>query len=166
MTSLLSKMLLWFSAEYIDLTGLCIVFSSILSNIEKAASDTKKIGFPVVIKVNSNSISHKTDVKGVITNIDSETKLNKSLKNIKDKYLNFNELYYYFKNVSINSIKEQLKIDQSVHLFFCSLKTELIAVHQQEYLEIVSDKDIEKYDQFLLKLEETQWLKKFLLQFF
>jgi hypothetical protein len=27
---------------------------------------------------------------------------------------------------------------------------------QQEYLEIVSDKDIEKYEQFLLKLEETQ----------
>ena len=31
---------------------------------------------------------------------------------------------------------------------------------QQEYLEINSDKDSEKLDKFLLKMEETQWLKK------
>ena len=36
---------------------------------------------------------------------------------------------------------------------------------QEEYLEIVSDKDISKFEEFLLKIEDAQWLKKFLLQF-
>ena len=31
---------------------------------------------------------------------------------------------------------------------------------QQEYLEINSDKDSKKLDKFLLKIEETQWLKR------
>ena len=55
---------------------------SILSNSDKALIDSKKIGFPIVIKINSKKIIHKTEVKGVFTNIDSETKLKKVLKHI------------------------------------------------------------------------------------
>ena len=48
---------------------------SILSNIKQAVADSKKIGFPLVMKINSNQILHKTEIKGVFTNINSETEI-------------------------------------------------------------------------------------------
>ena len=53
---------------------------SVLSNPDKAVEDSKKIGFPVVLKINSNQIFHKSEIKGVFTNIKSETEVKKSLK--------------------------------------------------------------------------------------
>ena len=53
---------------------------SVLSNPNKAVEDSKKIGFPVVLKINSNQIFHKSEIKGVFTNIKSETEVKKSLK--------------------------------------------------------------------------------------
>ena len=55
---------------------------SILSNIKQAVADSKKIGFPIVMKINSNQILHKTEIKGVFTNINSETEIKKSLKHL------------------------------------------------------------------------------------
>ena len=55
---------------------------SILSNIKQAVTDSKKIGFPLVMKINSNQILHKTEIKGVFTNINSETEIKKSLKHL------------------------------------------------------------------------------------
>ena len=53
---------------------------SILSNIKQAVADSKKIGFPLVMKINSNQILHKTEIKGVFTNVNSETEVKKNLK--------------------------------------------------------------------------------------
>ena len=55
---------------------------SILSNIKQAVADSKKIGFPLVMKINSNQILHKTEINGVFTNINSETEIKKSLKQL------------------------------------------------------------------------------------
>ena len=55
---------------------------SILSNIKQAVADSKKIGFPLVMKINSNQILHKTEIKGVFTNINSENEIKKSLKHL------------------------------------------------------------------------------------
>lgn len=55
---------------------------SILSNPKRAVLDSKTIGFPVVIKINSKQIQHKTEIKGVFTNIYSETEVKKSLKHL------------------------------------------------------------------------------------
>ena len=55
---------------------------SILSNIKQAVADSKKIGFPLVIKINSNQILHKTEIKGVFTNINSENEIKKNLKHL------------------------------------------------------------------------------------
>ncbi len=55
---------------------------SILSNPKQAIVDSKKIGFPVVIKINSNKIIHKTEIKGVFININSETEVKNSLKHL------------------------------------------------------------------------------------
>ena len=53
---------------------------SIVSNINEAVVESKKIGFPLVMKINSNAIFHKTEIKGVFTDINSENELKKHLK--------------------------------------------------------------------------------------
>jgi acetyl-CoA synthetase len=55
---------------------------SILSNSDRAVADSKKIGFPVVLKINSKKIFHKSEIKGVFTNIKSEIEVKKSLKHL------------------------------------------------------------------------------------
>ena len=55
---------------------------SVLSNPDRAAADSKKIGFPVVLKINSKQIFHKSEIKGVFTNIKSEIEVKKSLKHL------------------------------------------------------------------------------------
>ena len=51
----------------------------ILSNADSAFQDSKKIGFPIVIKINSKKIIHKTEFNGVFTNINSESSLKKNI---------------------------------------------------------------------------------------
>ena len=55
---------------------------NILSNLKRAVADSKKIGFPIVMKINSNQIIHKTEIKGVFTNINSENEVKKSIKHL------------------------------------------------------------------------------------
>ncbi len=55
---------------------------SILTNRKNAIENSKKIGFPSVIKVNSKKIIHKTELKGVYINIDSENKVKKSIERL------------------------------------------------------------------------------------
>ena len=55
---------------------------SILSNSSNSIKDSKRIGFPVALKINSKKIIHKTEVKGVFTNIDSEDEIKKSTKQL------------------------------------------------------------------------------------
>lgn len=54
-----------------------------LFNDKKEAFDfAKKIGFPVVLKVYSSKVIHKTEKKGVVTNIDSEEEFKKIYETI------------------------------------------------------------------------------------
>ena len=55
---------------------------SILSNSSNSIKNSKRIGFPVALKINSKKIIHKTEVKGVFTNIDSEDEIKKSIKQL------------------------------------------------------------------------------------
>jgi acetyltransferase len=56
---------------------------------EKAVQIAKKIGYPVVMKIHSPQISHKSDVGGVIVNIQCEDELKnaykKMIKDVKEK---------------------------------------------------------------------------------
>ncbi|MEA9356251.1 bifunctional acetate--CoA ligase family protein/GNAT family N-acetyltransferase [Bacteriovorax sp. PP10] len=45
--------------------------TSIADSIDKAIEDANKMGYPVVLKLYSATITHKTDVGGVVLNIDS-----------------------------------------------------------------------------------------------
>ena len=59
--------------------------SDLLNNIEK-------ILFPAVLKISSTTISHKSDVKGVITNITSKEMLIEKFKNLQASLLAMNQL--------------------------------------------------------------------------
>ena len=56
--------------------------NSILSNRNKAIKDSKQIGFPLVLKINSKKIIHKTELKGVFTNVESETEVKKIINRL------------------------------------------------------------------------------------
>jgi len=60
---------------------------NVASNLEEAKKIAKEIGYPVVLKIVSPDILHKTDAGGVIINIKSENELeeayNKIMNNVK-----------------------------------------------------------------------------------
>ncbi len=56
--------------------------SAVTSTVEEALLKTKEIGFPVVLKVISPQILHKSDVGGVILNINNKKELEKSYEAI------------------------------------------------------------------------------------
>jgi acetyl-CoA synthetase (ADP-forming) len=65
------------------------VRGKIVNNIKDAITYAKKIGFPVVLKIVSKDIVHKTDVGGLILNINNEEELKDSflrlLNNVRSK---------------------------------------------------------------------------------
>ncbi len=56
--------------------------ASLAENVEKAVKCAKKIGFPVVLKVVSPQIIHKSEAGGVIANIGREAKLREAFPRI------------------------------------------------------------------------------------
>ncbi len=60
---------------------------SLITNKKDILRDYKKIGFPLVAKINSNIVFHKTEVDGVVTNIKSEKELKKKIHKFKNKIL-------------------------------------------------------------------------------
>ena len=53
---------------------------SLVTNKKNILRDSKKIGFPLVAKIHSNTVFHKTEIGGVVTNINSEKELKKKTK--------------------------------------------------------------------------------------
>jgi acetyltransferase len=53
----------------LDAYGIPTVNTSLAANADEAVSAAERIGFPVVIKLNSETITHKTDVGGVHLNL-------------------------------------------------------------------------------------------------
>lgn len=51
-------------------------------SIKEAVATAKRIGFPVVMKINSLQISHKKDVGGVLLNINNESEVKKAYRTI------------------------------------------------------------------------------------
>ncbi|MBU2534871.1 MAG: GNAT family N-acetyltransferase [Chloroflexi bacterium] len=79
----------WLPAEdTVDLLncyGICIVETSVAKSADKAAAIAAQAGFPVVVKLNSPSITHKTDVGGVILDLNSKNEVKTAFNTIKDK---------------------------------------------------------------------------------
>jgi acetyltransferase len=60
---------------------------SLITNKKNILCDYKKIGFPLVAKINSNTVLHKTEIGGVITNINNEKQLKQKTNKFKGSIL-------------------------------------------------------------------------------
>jgi acetyltransferase len=63
------------SIDVLDAYGIRTCKYAFASNVDEAAAEANKIGYPVVMKITSTKISHKTEVGGVIVGITSEENL-------------------------------------------------------------------------------------------
>ncbi len=70
--------------------GISLVESEIATTPEEAVDVAKKMGFPVVLKISSKDIIHKTDVGGVIVNLntpeDVRNGFERIISNVKRRY--------------------------------------------------------------------------------
>ncbi len=60
---------------------------SLITNKKNILRDYKKIGFPLVAKINSNAVFHKTEIGGVIININNEKQLKQKTNKFNDNIL-------------------------------------------------------------------------------
>lgn len=65
------------SIDVLDAYGIRTCKYAFAVNVDEAAAEANKIGYPVVMKITSTKISHKTEVGGVIVGITSEEHLRK-----------------------------------------------------------------------------------------
>lgn len=80
---------LWLPAEQmyalLDCYGMRFIETLIARTPEEAAASASKIGFPVVVKLASSTIVYKTDVGGVVLDLDSEDKVRQAFEHIKSR---------------------------------------------------------------------------------
>jgi len=76
--------------KILSLYGLSVLKSKLATNAKEAAKFSKQIGFPVVMKINSPDIIHKSDVGGVIVGIKNEKEagiaFSKIMSNVKNAF--------------------------------------------------------------------------------
>ncbi len=75
--------------EIIEIYGIKTTKPSVASSEDEAVQLAKKIGYPVVMKIHSPQITHKSDAGGVALNLDCEQTVRdaykKMMKNVKEK---------------------------------------------------------------------------------
>ncbi len=70
------------SKQVLQAYGIPVVETKIAVNEEEAAAAAREIGFPAVLKLNSLSITHKTDVGGVRLNLSNEAAVREAFRAI------------------------------------------------------------------------------------
>ncbi len=102
------------SKNMLQQSGLDVNETRLAKNMDECADICEKIGYPVVLKIISKDISHKTDVGGVRLNIE----------NLKDAGRNFNEMMTSIKEncptADISGISVQKMIKDGVE-FVCGM---------------------------------------------
>ena len=90
--------------EIISKAGIDVTKSYLAKDESEAVSYSKRIGYPVVMKISSKDIIHKTEAKGVRTNILSEDDAARAYNDIMDN------AYKFKKDAVVNGIlvEEQL----------------------------------------------------------
>lgn len=73
----------WESKEFVEKYGIKFVDSKLVKDFNDAIEFVRKVGFPVVVKVSSPDIVHKTDVGGIVTDIRDEIELAQALLTIR-----------------------------------------------------------------------------------
>lgn len=70
------------SKELLHAAGIPVVRARLARKPKQAADAAEEIGFPVVLKVNSPDIAHKSDVGGVIVGLESSKAVKQAFKDI------------------------------------------------------------------------------------
>lgn len=70
------------SKKLLSLYGIPTVDTRLARTVEDAVKEAKALGFPVVLKVDSKTITHKSDVGGVVLNITDESGVRKAWDSI------------------------------------------------------------------------------------
>ncbi len=70
------------SIDVLDAYGVRTCKYAFANGVDEAVKKANKIGYPVVMKITSTKISHKTEVGGVIVGINSETELKEEYKGL------------------------------------------------------------------------------------
>jgi len=73
------------SKEFIEMYGIKSTKPEVAKNEDEAVKISKKIGYPVVMKIYSPQITHKSDSGGVELNLDCEKSVRNSYKNMMKK---------------------------------------------------------------------------------
>jgi acyl-CoA synthetase (NDP forming) len=77
------------SRELLDFYRIPLVRATFVKTVEEAVTAGRKIGYPVVMKIVSPQIIHKTDVGGIAINVNSDGEVRKTfdnlMKNVKKK---------------------------------------------------------------------------------
>jgi acyl-CoA synthetase (NDP forming) len=80
---------IWLAVEEItdllDCYGIRFVETVVAKTAARAATVASKIGFPVVVKLASNTITHKSDVGGVVLDLNSGDEVKQAFNDIKAK---------------------------------------------------------------------------------
>ena len=77
------------SREVISAVGIDPGRFAIVTNTEEAASKAKEMGFPVVCKIASPDIIHKTDAGGIKLNLNNEEEVKKAFDEIMKNAKNY-----------------------------------------------------------------------------
>ncbi len=95
------------SKEVLSAYGINVVITKIAESERKAVTIAEEIGFPVVLKLHSETITHKTDVGGVKLNLNNSEAVQKAYKEIYEsvKTLKGEE---HFQGVSV---QQMIKMD-------------------------------------------------------
>jgi acyl-CoA synthetase (NDP forming) len=66
--------------ELLNYYNIPLARGAFVKTLDEALTASRKIGYPVAIKVVSPNILHKTDVGGVVLNVNNDDELKKHLK--------------------------------------------------------------------------------------
>lgn len=69
--------------------GIDTVKPYVVKTVEEAKGAAREIGFPVVVKVMSGDIIHKSDVGGVVLSLQNEERVEQAIKDISERVQNF-----------------------------------------------------------------------------
>ena len=73
------------TVELLECYGICTVETAVAGSASEAAALAARTGFPVVVKLNSSTITHKTDVGGVVLDLNSKDEVKEAFNAIKKK---------------------------------------------------------------------------------
>ncbi|TEW56008.1 CoA-binding protein [Psychromonas sp. RZ22] len=83
--TLSAKLNTYFTKPLLDAYHLNTIDTHIVQNIEEAIDKAKIIGYPLAVKINSPDIQYKSQVHGVMLNINNARELDSALKSISER---------------------------------------------------------------------------------